>query len=79
MASCLSKKASSLASLVLSKCDASCRLFVKVDTVDESENETAGRGMIANREIKEGDELFTLPVDLLLTKDAARKVHAGSV
>lgn len=49
---------------------------LQVDTVDESENETAGRGMIANREIKEGDELFTLPIDLLLTKDAARKVHA---
>ncbi|CAN0299626.1 unnamed protein product, partial [Hapterophycus canaliculatus] len=47
---------------------------LKVDTVDESENETAGRGMIANREIKEGDELFTLPIDLLLTKDAAKKV-----
>lgn len=43
--------------------------------MDENENETAGRGMIANREIKEGDELFTLPVDLLLTKDAAKKVH----
>lgn len=42
--------------------------------MDESENETAGRGMIANREIKEGDELFTLPIDLLLTKDAAKKV-----
>lgn len=36
--------------------------------------------MIANREIKEGDELFTLPIDLLLTKEAARKVHTrGSV
>lgn len=54
---------------------ACCRLLVQVDTVDENENETAGRGMIANREIKEGDELFTLPIDLLLTKDAARKVY----
>lgn len=42
--------------------------------MDENENETAGRGMIANREIKEGDELFTLPINLLLTKDAAKKV-----
>lgn len=49
-----------------------------MDTVDENENETAGRGMIANREIKEGDELFTLPIDLLLTKTAARKVRADS-
>lgn len=48
--------------------------YCKVDTVDENENETAGRGMMSNRDIKEGDELFTLPIDLLLTKDAARKV-----
>lgn len=48
--------------------------IIQVDTVDESENETAGRGMISNRDIKEGDELFTLPLDLLLTKDAAKKV-----
>lgn len=47
----------------------------QVDTVDENENETAGRGMISNREIKEGDELFTLPLDLLLTKDAAKRVR----
>lgn len=46
----------------------------QVDTVDENENETAGRGMISNREIKEGDELFALPINLLLTKDAAQKV-----
>lgn len=42
--------------------------------MDESENETAGRGMICNREIKEGEELFALPVDLILTKEAAKKV-----
>eukprot|EP00752_Nemacystus_decipiens_P006075 g5483.t1 len=54
-------------------------LSVAVDTVDENENETAGRGMIANREIKEGDELFTLPIDLLLTKDAARKEFGADI
>ncbi|CAM9583301.1 unnamed protein product, partial [Ectocarpus fasciculatus] len=54
-------------------------LSVAVDTVDENENETAGRGMIANREIKEGDELFTLPIDLLLTKDAAKKEFGADV
>lgn len=43
--------------------------------MDENENETAGRGMISNREIKEGDELFTMPIELLLTKDAAKKVR----
>eukprot|EP00903_Cladosiphon_okamuranus_P014462 g13418.t1 len=54
-------------------------LSVAVDTVDENENETAGRGMIANREIKEGDELFTLPIDLLLTKDAARNEFGADI
>ncbi|CAN0577019.1 unnamed protein product, partial [Ectocarpus sp. 12 AP-2014] len=57
----------------------SCWCASKVDTVDENENETAGRGMIANREIKEGDELFTLPIDLLLTKDAAKKEFGADV
>ncbi|KAG5188740.1 putative ribulose-1,5-bisphosphate carboxylase/oxygenase small subunit N-methyltransferase I [Tribonema minus] len=47
-------------------------LAVAVDTVDEAENERAGRGMVANREIKEGDELFHIPLDLLLTKERAR-------
>ena len=46
----------------------------QVDTVDENENEMAGRGMMSNREIKEGDELFSMPIDLLLTKEAAKKV-----
>ncbi|CAM9928332.1 unnamed protein product [Discosporangium mesarthrocarpum] len=49
-------------------------LSVAVDTVDENENETAGRGMISNREIKEGDELFSMPVELLLTKARAKEV-----
>lgn len=54
-------------------------LSVAVDTVDENENETAGRGMISNREIKEGDELFALPINLLLTKDAAQKEFGADV
>jgi hypothetical protein len=32
-------------------------LAVAAETVDENENEKAGRGMIANKEIKERDEL----------------------
>lgn len=43
--------------------------------MDEAENETAGRGMIANREIKEGDELFAMPISMLLTKEAAKNVR----
>lgn len=43
--------------------------------MDEAENETAGRGMICNREVKEGDELFSLPTNLLLTKETAKAVR----
>lgn len=43
--------------------------------MDEAENETAGRGMIANKDIKEGDELFALPLDIVMTKARARKVR----
>jgi hypothetical protein len=54
-------------------------LGVAVDTVDEYEGEKAGRGMVANREIKEGDELFSLPMDLLLTKARAQQVMGQNV
>lgn len=54
-------------------------LAVAVDTVDENENERAGRGMIANKEIKEGDELFHIPLEMLLTKDRAEKEFGKNV
>jgi hypothetical protein len=54
-------------------------LAVAVDTVDENENEKAGRGMIANKEIKEGDELFHIPLELLLTKQRAREEFGADI
>jgi hypothetical protein len=54
-------------------------LAVAVDTVDENENEKAGRGMIANKEIKEGDELFHIPLVLLLTNQRAREEFGADI
>lgn len=54
-------------------------MSVAIDTVDEAENEKAGRGMIANKDIKEGDELFKLPLDLILTKARAVEEFSDSV
>jgi hypothetical protein len=54
-------------------------LAVAVDTVDENENEKAGRGMIANKEIKEGDELFHIPLELLLTNQRAREEFGADI
>ncbi|CAM9474238.1 unnamed protein product, partial [Chrysoparadoxa australica] len=54
-------------------------LAVAIDTVDEYENEKAGRGMMADREMKEGDLLFSMPLDLLLTKAKAQEILGRNV
>lgn len=48
-------------------------LAISVETKDEITNESSGRGLLARRDINEGDELLKIPMDLCLTKAAARK------
>jgi histone-lysine N-methyltransferase SETD3 len=48
-------------------------LAISVETKDEITNESSGRGLLARRDINEGDELLKIPLELCLTKSAARK------
>lgn len=54
-------------------------LGVSVETLDEFDNEPSGRGMIARQEIKEGDELFTIPFEMTLSKVAAEKEFGKTI
>jgi Rubisco LSMT substrate-binding/SET domain len=54
-------------------------LAISVETKDEITNESSGRGLLARRDINDGDELLKIPLDLCLTKSAARKVLGKDV
>ena len=47
-------------------------LAISTETKDEITNESSGRGLLARRDIKDGDELLRIPMKLCLTKAAAR-------
>ena len=47
-------------------------LAISTDTKDEITNEDSGRGLLARRDIKDGDLLIKIPLTLCLTKDSAR-------
>jgi Rubisco LSMT substrate-binding/SET domain len=49
-------------------------LAISTETVDEITNESSGRGLLARRDISDGDLLINIPMKLCLTKSAARKV-----
>jgi len=46
---------------------------VSTETTDEITNESSGRGLLARRDINDGDELLRIPFKLCLTGRAARK------
>jgi SET domain len=48
-------------------------MAISTDTRDEITNEVSGRGLLARRDIKEGDELLKIPLKLCLTKKSAQK------
>jgi len=54
-------------------------LAVSIDTADELDQEPSGRGMLARYDIKEGDELFCLPLEITLNKKAAQKEFGKSI
>eukprot|EP00814_Leptocylindrus_danicus_P000943 CAMPEP_0116023106 /NCGR_PEP_ID=MMETSP0321-20121206/11391_1 /TAXON_ID=163516 /ORGANISM="Leptocylindrus danicus var. danicus, Strain B650" /LENGTH=543 /DNA_ID=CAMNT_0003494317 /DNA_START=236 /DNA_END=1867 /DNA_ORIENTATION=+ len=47
-------------------------MAISVETVDETTNETTGRGLLARRNINDGDELLQIPMRLCLTLESAR-------
>lgn len=48
-------------------------MAISTDTRDEATNESSGRGLLARRDINDGDELLKIPLNLCLTKESARK------
>ena len=48
-------------------------LAISTETKDEITNESSGRGLLARRDINDGDLLLKIPMHLCMTKSAARK------
>lgn len=48
-------------------------LAISTETKDEITNESSGRGLLARRDINDGDELLKIPIKLCLTKEAAQE------
>jgi len=48
-------------------------MAISTETKDEITNESSGRGLLARRDINDGDELFKIPLRMCMTKSAARK------
>lgn len=54
-------------------------LAISTETLDETTNESTGRGLLARRNINEGDELLTIPIKLCMTLDTARETLGSDV
>ena len=48
-------------------------MAISTETKDEITNESSGRGLLARKDINDGDELLRCPIELCLTKASARK------
>ncbi|CAB9525785.1 Ribulose-1,5 bisphosphate carboxylase/oxygenase large subunit N-methyltransferase [Seminavis robusta] len=48
-------------------------MAISTETKDEITNESSGRGLLARKDINDGDELLRVPINLCLTKASARK------
>ncbi|KAL7575440.1 hypothetical protein ACA910_007341 [Epithemia clementina (nom. ined.)] len=54
-------------------------MVISTETRDEITNESSGRGLLARRDINDGDELLKIPIKLCLTKNSARKALGKDV
>ena len=54
-------------------------MAISTDTKDEITNESSGRGLLARRDINDGDNLLKIPIKLCLTKASARKALGKDV
>lgn len=54
-------------------------MVISTETKDEITNESSGRGLLARRDINDGDELLKIPIDLCITKKSARKAVGEDV
>merc|ERR1719343_937551 len=54
-------------------------MAISTETKDEITNESSGRGLLARRDINDGDNLLKVPVKLCMTKASARKALGKDV
>jgi histone-lysine N-methyltransferase SETD3 len=54
-------------------------MAISTDTKDEITNESSGRGLLARRDINDGDNLLKIPLKLCFTKTSARKALGKDV
>lgn len=54
-------------------------MAISTDTKDEITNESSGRGLLARRDINDGDNLLKIPIKLCMTKDSAREALGKDV
>lgn len=54
-------------------------LAISTETADEATNESTGRGLLARRNVNEGDELLTIPMSMCLTIGTARETLGADV
>jgi len=54
-------------------------MAISTETKDEITNESSGRGLLARRDINDGDNLLKVPIKLCLTKSSARKALGKDV
>lgn len=48
-------------------------MAISTDTKDEITNESSGRGLLARKDVSDGEMLLHIPIELCLTKASARK------
>jgi len=54
-------------------------MAISTETKDEITNESSGRGLLARRDINDGDNLLKVPMKLCMTKSSARKALGKDV
>ena len=54
-------------------------LAISTETKDEMTNESSGRGLLARRDINDGDELIKIPIKLCITKQTARHTMGNDI
>jgi hypothetical protein len=54
-------------------------LAISTETKDEITNESSGRGLLARRDINDGDEIIKIPIKLCITKQTARQTLGNDV
>lgn len=54
-------------------------MAISTETKDEITNESSGRGLLARRDINDGDNLFKIPFKLCMSKASARKALGKDV